>query len=94
MMDMNDREMVPDDDMIREHSGGIDRQRFITMGDEILQHSLIGAAKLQPSHRFLDVGCGCGKLARPLTKYLNSEGESRGEMVLGSSDGLGVRHAY
>jgi ubiquinone/menaquinone biosynthesis C-methylase UbiE len=44
------------------------------MGDEIVQNSLIGSAKLLPSHRFLDVGCGCGKLARPLTTFLNSEG--------------------
>jgi ubiquinone/menaquinone biosynthesis C-methylase UbiE len=44
------------------------------MGDEIVQHSLVGSAKLLPSHRFLDVGCGCGKLARPLTTYLNGEG--------------------
>ncbi len=53
--------------------GGIDRERFISMGDEV-QHSLIGNAKLLPSHRVLDVGCGCGKLARPLTTYLNSKG--------------------
>jgi ubiquinone/menaquinone biosynthesis C-methylase UbiE len=78
VMDLNDQELIPDDDMIREHSGGIDRQRFITMGDEIVQHSLIGAAKLLPFHKFLDVGCGCGKLARPLTKYLNSEGRYDG----------------
>jgi SAM-dependent methyltransferase len=77
-MDVNDREPIPDDDMIREHSGGIDRERFIAMGDEIVQQSLIGHAKLEPSHRFLDVGCGCGKLARPLRKYLNSDGRYDG----------------
>jgi ubiquinone/menaquinone biosynthesis C-methylase UbiE len=70
---VNHLELIPPDELIREHSGGIDRERFISMGDEI-QHSLIGSAKLLPSHRVLDVGCGCGKLARPLTTYLNSKG--------------------
>ena len=73
-MNVNYLELVPPDDLIREHSGGVDRERFISMGDEIVQNSLIGSAKLLPSHRFLDVGCGCGKLARPLTTFLNSEG--------------------
>ena len=70
----NHRGLIPSDELIWEHSGGFDRERFISMGDEIVQHSLVGGAKLLPSHRFLDVGCGCGKLARPLTTYLNSEG--------------------
>ena len=72
-IDVNRRELIPPDELIKEHSGGIDRERFISMGDEV-QHSLIGNAKLLPSHRVLDVGCGCGKLARPLTTYLNSKG--------------------
>ena len=73
-MNVNYLELVPPDDLIREHSGGVDRERFISMGDEIVQHSLIRGAKLLPWYRFLDVGCGCGKLARPLTTFLNSEG--------------------
>ena len=72
-IDVNRLELIPPDELIKEHSGGIDRERFISMGDEV-QHSLIGNAKLLPSHRVLDVGCGCGKLARPLTTYLNSKG--------------------
>ncbi len=73
-IDVNHLELVPPEELIREHSGGIDRERFVSMGDEIVQHSLIGSARLLPSHRVLDVGCGCGKLARPLTRFLNSEG--------------------
>jgi len=73
-MNVNYLELVPPGDLIREHSGGIDRERFISMGDEIVQHSLIRGAKLLPWYRFLDVGCGCGKLARPLITFLNSEG--------------------
>lgn len=75
---VDEQELIPPDELIREHSGSIDRARFISMGEEIVQQSLIAAAQLLPSHRFLDVGCGCGKLARPLTKYLNSEGRYDG----------------
>ena len=77
-INVNHWELIPPVELIKEHSGGIDRQQFISMGDEIFQHSLIGNAKLLPSQRVLDVGCGCGKLARPLTKYLNSEGSYDG----------------
>ena len=70
--------LLPPDELIREHSGGIDRERFISMGDEIVQNSLIEGAKLRPSHRILDVGCGCGKLARALTTYLSREGSYDG----------------
>ena len=65
---------IPPDQLITEHSGGISRDQFIAMGDEIVTHSLIGAAKLQPSGRLLDIGCGCGKIARPLTRYLSAQG--------------------
>ena len=75
---MNNDPLIPPDELIREHSGGIDRERFISMGDEIVRHSLIGGARLLPSHHFLDVGCGCGKLARPLINYLNSKGRYDG----------------
>lgn len=70
--------LVPPDALIKEHSGGIDRARFISMGEEIVTHSLIGFGMLQPGHRFLDVGCGCGKLARPLTGYLSATGRYDG----------------
>ena len=35
----------------------------------------IALADLQPNHRVLDVGCGIGRMAVPLTNYLSKEGE-------------------
>lgn len=37
-------------------------------------YSLIKHAGLQPNHRVLDFGCGIGRLASPLVKYLTEEG--------------------
>jgi 2-polyprenyl-3-methyl-5-hydroxy-6-metoxy-1,4-benzoquinol methylase len=33
---------------------------------------------LKPEHRVLDVGCGIGRMAVPLTEYLSGPGEYRG----------------
>ncbi len=33
---------------------------------------------LKPTHRVLDIGCGIGRIAIPLTKYLNSNGAYEG----------------
>jgi SAM-dependent methyltransferase len=42
---------------------------FIETGDEFLRHfTQLGG--LQPEHRVLEIGCGIGRMARPLTKYL------------------------
>ncbi len=46
---------------------------FVGMGDAYLEH-FIGECGLQPHHHVLDVGCGIGRVARPLTTYLNGDG--------------------
>jgi SAM-dependent methyltransferase len=46
---------------------------FVETGDEFLTH-LVGLAGLQPEHRVLDVGCGIGRMARPLAGYLAPQG--------------------
>ncbi len=43
---------------------------FRAIGAEFLGH-LVRFGKLQPHHRVLDVGCGIGRLAAPLTQYLD-----------------------
>src|SRR5438874_4060962 len=43
--------------------GRVFRDYFIELGD------------LQPGDRVLDIGCGIGRMAIPLTKYLSKNGE-------------------
>jgi SAM-dependent methyltransferase len=46
-------------------------------GEEYLRY-FIEYGKLQPDHRVLDVGCGIGRMALPLTHYLSAQGEYYG----------------
>lgn len=46
---------------------------FEKIGQEFKAH-FIELGGLQPEHRVLDVGCGIGRMAVPLTDYLSAEG--------------------
>ncbi len=46
---------------------------FVKIGREFRQH-FVELAGLQPGHRVLDVGCGIGRMAIPLTEYLSPAG--------------------
>jgi len=59
---------VPPDDFI--YIGG---GNFQNIGNEFFRY-LIELGGLQPHHKVLDVGCGIGRLAVPLTQYLNAKG--------------------
>jgi SAM-dependent methyltransferase len=59
---------------------------FVETGDEFLGH-FVELGGLQPAHKVLDVGCGIGRMARPLTGYLNHEGSYDGFDV--NRDGIG-----
>lgn len=61
--------MIPPRSMI--FVGGGD---FEKIGQEFKKY-FIELANLQPSDRVLDVGCGIGRMAIPLTNYLSKEGE-------------------
>ena len=55
---------------------------FDEIGREFLRH-FIEFGGLQPHHRVLDVGCGIGRMARPLTAYLSPTGSYEGFDVVG-----------
>lgn len=50
---------------------------FIEIGDAFLKN-FIELCELKPDAQVLDVGCGIGRIARPLTKYLSAEGRYDG----------------
>jgi SAM-dependent methyltransferase len=61
--------MIPPKSMI--HIGAGD---FIKIGEEF-KHHFINLGGLQPDDKVLDIGCGIGRMAIPLTGYLTQEGE-------------------
>ncbi|MBS0212969.1 MAG: class I SAM-dependent methyltransferase [Proteobacteria bacterium] len=58
--------MVPPESMIFVGHGD-----FVKIGNEFREH-LIGLAGLRPDSAVLDVGCGIGRMAIPLTDYLTT----------------------
>ncbi len=50
---------------------------FVAAGD-ILLNNLITCCNLQPENHVLDVGCGIGRIARPLVFFLNEKGRYEG----------------
>ncbi|HEY3789363.1 MAG TPA: class I SAM-dependent methyltransferase [Urbifossiella sp.] len=55
---------------------------FDEIGRQFLGH-FIDFGGLKPHHRVLDVGCGIGRMARPLTAYLDRSGSYEGFDVVG-----------
>ena len=63
----------------------IGQGNFVATGDALLQN-LIETCLIKPNHYILDVGCGIGRLARPLAGFLNSDGAYEGFDVV--EDGI------
>lgn len=58
---------------------------FVSAGNDLLAH-IKDNCELQPHHRVLDIGCGIGRMARPLTDFLSEKGKYEGFDVV--SDGI------
>jgi len=54
-----------------------DPRKYCSNGSEALQ-KLISICGLQPSSNLLDIGCGCGLLAEPLTHFLDKTARYEG----------------
>jgi len=57
---------------------------FVKAGEDI-KEQLIQLAGLQPGSRVLDVGCGIGRVAVPLTAYLDEKGSYEGFDIVKSA---------
>lgn len=75
-LDLKDRWRGTSDPLIPPRRYGFASQ-YKVLGVQFLERMLIGLADLQPDERVLDVGCGPGRMAAPLTQHLN-EGSYEG----------------
>jgi len=57
---------------------------FVKTGEQI-RDQLVELAGLKPSHRVLDVGCGLGRVAVPLTNFLEGGGSYEGFDIVESA---------
>jgi SAM-dependent methyltransferase len=73
---------VPPEEMIPGVGGG-GAVRFYEIGHEFAAY-FKDIGRLKPNERVLDAGCGCGRMAIPLTDYLNAEGSYEGFDVVPS----------
>jgi ubiquinone/menaquinone biosynthesis C-methylase UbiE len=58
--------------------GTITREAFMQIGEAFVNHYLIGRCHLKPYQAVLDIGSGNGSKARPLTRYLTTDGSYLG----------------
>jgi ubiquinone/menaquinone biosynthesis C-methylase UbiE len=70
--------LTPPKKLINAIAGG----DFEAVGNEFLRH-FVEIGGLKPDHRVLDVGCGCGRMAVPLMKYLSEKGSYEGFDIVG-----------
>lgn len=81
--------LVPPDSLIVENGIGIGmvgniRKDFCAIGEGIIGN-MVRQGFIRPDYTLLDVGCGLGRLARPLVKILNDRGSYTGLDVTRSS---------
>jgi SAM-dependent methyltransferase len=75
--------LIPPKEMLFDGSSSL--EEFVQFGENFCDGILIARAQLQPSAAVLDLGCGNGQIARPLTRLLSPIGRYEGIDVNGSS---------
>ena len=76
--------LTPPRRMMNVGSNEFTRSDFNAIGQEIFQR-IVDIGGLKPNDKVLDVGCGVGRLAIPLTRYLSSEGSYDGFDIVAES---------
>jgi SAM-dependent methyltransferase len=69
--------LLPPADLIEYVGSGSDLATFQQIGRHFLEH-FVTLGDLKPHHHVLDVGCGIGRMALPLTGYLSEKGRYEG----------------
>src|SRR5437868_6234962 len=77
--------LIPPASILKEYA--VSAEQFIEHGYGFVHEGLVKRGRLLHSERVLDLGCGPGHHARPLTEYLSSEGSFEGlDIVLPAID--------
>ena len=58
--------------------GSTTHEQFCSLGENFVSYFLVNHARITPDDRILDIGCGLGQKARPLTRILSSKGSYSG----------------
>ena len=58
--------------------GSTTQEQFCSLGENFFNYFLINHARIGPTDRILDIGCGLGQKARPLTRFLSPAGSYSG----------------
>lgn len=64
---------------------------YKSAGDEFFKY-FVELGNLKPNEKVLDVGCGVGRMARPLTQYLNKSGSYDGFDILAQGIDWASKH--
>ena len=68
-------QLIPPENLIQEYAGAINAETYATSGHDILFGTVVPGANLARSAQVLDIGCGCGRLARhsPITSMIEGD---------------------
>jgi ubiquinone/menaquinone biosynthesis C-methylase UbiE len=76
--------LVPPRRLMSVGSNQLTRSDFNKIGQELFQY-LVEIGGLKPNDNVLDVGCGVGRMAIPLTRYLSAQGTYAGFDIVAES---------